>query len=175
MGQENQSGNERKQQPNEPVSAVDQTNSQAQQTNVENSADTPSGKLVMMGRQHIGPLPSPEDLRGYEEALPGTAEAIVSAFKSETPHRHEMERQSLESNIKRDRSEESYAKRGQLMGFAIAMLGIGGGVALIWRHPTLAGTLGGVGITGATLASIVIAFIKGRKSINVNDNDQQSE
>lgn len=106
---------------------------------------------------------------------PGTAEAIVAAFKSETPHRHDIERQSLESNIKRDRSEERYATRGQMMGFVIAVLGIGGGVALIWKHPTLAGTLGGVGITGATLASIVIAFIKGRANSNTNDPDQQSE
>lgn len=171
MGQEDQSGTKREQEAAKSVPAVESP----QSINVEESGDDPQGRYVVMGHQHSGPLPSPDTLRGYEEVLPGTAEAIVAAFKSETPHRHQMEREMVESQAKRERSEEKYASTGQWMGFAIAVLGIGGGVALIWKHPNLAGTLGGVGITGATLGSIVVAFIKGRNNSKAIAKDSESQ
>lgn len=127
--------------------------------------ETDSGEqmLLLREKRHAGPLPSPEVLRGYEDVLPGTAEAIVSAFKSETPHRHELEKKTVESHIQRDRAEERYGARGQWMGFTIALLGIGGGVLIFLIHPNIAGALGGAGVTGLTLMTIVTAFIYGRK------------
>ncbi len=40
---------------------------------------------------HQGPLPSPDDLVRYEEAMPGLADTIVAMAESEQEHRHKME------------------------------------------------------------------------------------
>lgn len=175
MGQEDQSENRREQEPTKPVPAVEQAISPGQKNKIEEVHEGPSGKLVMMGRQHIGPLPSPEDLRGYEEVLPGTAEAIVAAFKSETPHRHKIEQKLVDAQTTRDIAEQNYANRGQWMGFVIAVLGIGGGIGLVFTYPTYAGAIGGAGITGLTLAAIVTAFIYGRKSSSSKQSGDQEE
>jgi uncharacterized membrane protein len=73
--------------------------------------------VTVVGQQltaHIGPLPSPETLRQYEDLLPGTAERIISMAERQSAHRID-----LESTVVREQLKDS--KRGQFIGLVIAL------------------------------------------------------
>lgn len=57
-------------------------------------ASEQSGRLVRAEAAYFyqGPLPSPEQLQGYEDIVPGSAERIIGRLEGETSHRHGMER-----------------------------------------------------------------------------------
>lgn len=47
--------------------------------------------------QYSGPLPRPEDLIRYNDAVPGAAERILAMAEREMNHRHESERKILKT------------------------------------------------------------------------------
>ena len=84
---------------------------------------------------HIGPLPTPTDLRDYEEAVPGTGYALVKAFTDQVNHRIKLEQRG---------QWHSFAVRvlilvvvcgvsitGIVAGYPYAGLGFAGGVLLL--------------------------------------------
>lgn len=87
-----------------------------------------------------GPLPSPEQLQGYEEIVPGSAERIIGRLEGETEHRHGMER------------------RGQYIAGGIAGAGLLGGFALIMFNHDVAGAI----FTASGIGPIVYAFLRTR-------------
>lgn len=50
--------------------------------------------------QYSGPLPRPEDLIRYNDAVPGAAEHILAMAEREMNHRHESERKILKNRIR---------------------------------------------------------------------------
>lgn len=50
--------------------------------------------------QYSGPLPRPEDLIRYNDAVPGAAERILAMAEREMNHRHESERKILKNRIR---------------------------------------------------------------------------
>lgn len=50
--------------------------------------------------QYSGPLPRPEDLIRYNEAVPGAAERIITMAEKEMSHRHETERKLVNNKIR---------------------------------------------------------------------------
>ena len=66
-----------------------------------------------------GPLPAPEDFKEYEAVLPGASKEILDMAKAQQEHRISMEHRIVDHEIK---SED----RGQLYGFIIGLLCIGG-------------------------------------------------
>jgi uncharacterized membrane protein len=51
-------------------------------------------------RQHIGPLPAPDDLARYNEIVPGVAERIVTMAENDHRHQIAMDQASLASDQK---------------------------------------------------------------------------
>lgn len=54
---------------------------------VGHASDDADRRIVMAGR-FSGPLPPPDVLVGYDQAVPGLAREIVDQWKAETGHRH---------------------------------------------------------------------------------------
>lgn len=50
------------------------------------------GAMAAYYEQHIGPLPPPETLERYEQAMSGLQERIVDRMEEESDHRHSMEK-----------------------------------------------------------------------------------
>lgn len=71
-----------------------------------------------------GPLPPPEVLAAYEEALPGSAERIIRMAEEQGSHRREMEKQEITANIKSQ-------TRGQYLAFVLAFIVSLGGIYLL--------------------------------------------
>jgi len=61
-----------------------------------------------------GPLPPPQVLEGYNQAVPGLADRIVTMAEDEGRHRREKERRHQEHDSKVE-------LRGQIFGFSIAI------------------------------------------------------
>jgi len=97
--------------------------------------------------EYRGPLPTSSEFEGYERALSGAADRILTICEKEVEHRHENESKIINQSMR-------LADRGQIFAFILSILSIGAIVASIFfSRPLLsiAPTL----IVVASLASIV--------------------
>jgi uncharacterized membrane protein len=115
---------------------------------------------LVLSEQFSGPLPHPSILHGYEQIVPGSAANIVESFVQEGRHRREREMRDVRMREDWAKADIGLQGRGQIFGFIIAMTGIIGGllVAALWSP------LGGASISGLSLATIVVAFLRQGKS-----------
>jgi len=116
-------------------------------------------KLVKMlsaqvvARSHSGPLPPPEDLALYNQAIPNGADRIMKMAEKQLDHRVQIETVVI-------RSQQLQSGRGQIFGFLIGIIGIlAGSYVTIQGH----GVVGGA-IAGTTSVSLVYAFIAGQRA-----------
>lgn len=99
-----------------------------------------------------GPLPPPEVLERYNQAMPGLAERIISMAEQQAKHRQQLETTVVNSNA-------FVQKVGPFLGFIVAMTAVGGGIYLILQGKDGYGL---AAIIGA-LASLAGVFIYGKK------------
>ncbi|WP_372003012.1 DUF2335 domain-containing protein [Tistrella mobilis] len=74
---------------------------------------------------HMGPLPDPATLRGYDEVVPGSAAQIVNSLAEEQRHRHNWENKALSSASKE-------RVRRDLIASFLASLAFVAGIYLIY-------------------------------------------
>jgi uncharacterized membrane protein len=103
--------------------------------------------------QFIGPIPPPEVLTKYNEALPNAAERIVAMAESQLRHRQNLETRVIESNCKAQ-------QRGPVYGLIVCLAAIGGGVYLIHSGQQASGLAAII----TPLVGIVGVFIYGKIS-----------
>lgn len=72
---------------------------------------------------YSGPLPPPKHFEKYEQTLPGSADRILTMAENEQINRNTWESINQQSRIGRE-------KRGQWMGFVVALLCIFGAISL---------------------------------------------
>ena len=99
-----------------------------------------------------GPLPPPEVLTKYNEALPNAAERILVMAEQQAAHRRLQEDRVVRGNVRNQLT-------GSIFAFLLGMTAIGGGIYLIAI---------GKDVTGLTaiitaLVSLASIFIVGRR------------
>ena len=99
-----------------------------------------------------GPLPPPEILAKYNEALPGLAERIICMAEQQAKHRQSIEKTVIDSNA-------FVQKVGPFLGFVVAMTAVIGGTILVLKGKDGYGL---AAIIGA-LASLAGVFIYGKR------------
>ncbi|MGH7520277.1 MAG: DUF2335 domain-containing protein, partial [Gemmatimonadales bacterium] len=112
-----------------------------------------SGSLVAVeGQFFSGPLPHPDDLAKYEQAIPGSGERIIRMAESQATHRQELEKKVVGSNVFGERL-------GQVFGFVISLVAIAAGWDLIRAGKDT------IGLTTilSTIVGLVSVFIVGRR------------
>jgi len=98
-------------------------------------------------------LPPPETLKKFDEVVPGAAERIIKMAEGQFVHRTELEKLVIKSDVEQ-------SKRGQLFGFAIAVIGfVTAIIAILNGEQWAAGIIG-----GATLATLAGVFVYGSRS-----------
>jgi|SRR5271154_3497962 len=99
-----------------------------------------------------GPLPPPEVLEKYNQAMPGLAERIINMAEQQARHRQEIEKTVINSNA-------FVQKVGPFLGFIVAMTAVVGGVLLVLKGKD------GYGLAAiiTALASLAGVFIYGKK------------
>lgn len=94
-----------------------------------------------------GPLPHPQILQGYDDVQIGFAERIVAMAEKEQAHRFECDKGVLGST-----------RRGQWMGFGVALF-FGGLAGLLgWLGDTITASI----IGGLDIVALVTIFITGK-------------
>jgi uncharacterized membrane protein len=106
--------------------------------------------VIHQSQSFSGPLPPPEILRRFDEVVPGAAERLLRMAEEQSTHRKDLERKVIESDIERSRW-------GQILGFVIAIVGLGASALIAIYGNAIAGSIIGVG----TLASLVGVFMYG--------------
>lgn len=106
-------------------------------------------------RSHRGPLPSPDDLKAYDQVMPGLAERIVSQAAKEQDFRHNTNQNLIDREFK-------LRGRGQILAIsALAMmLSIVG--MMVWFGFATEGALLG----GSIIVGVVTVFVTGKNSDN---------
>lgn len=100
-----------------------------------------------------GPLPPPDVLKEYNEAVPDAAERILRMAEQQAAHRQKLEAKVVDSDIWK-----SYAGVVGAFVIVIAALVTAG---LVAPH---AGWPGAAAIAGPTITAVVVAFIYGTNS-----------
>lgn len=112
--------------------------------------------LSVSQQSFSGPIPPPALLEGYESILPGAAERILALAEREAAHRHEIEKQVTDANIRLAKGEHYQVYLGQGLAFLLALVFISGGVFLIHGGKSIVGSF----FSAAALIAIVAAFLK---------------
>jgi uncharacterized membrane protein len=113
---------------------------------VEDKIEDRLGLLVQS--IHAGPLPSPNDFKGYEEVLPGAADRILKIAEEITL----SESKVIQKKVEQEGNERLL---GLKLAFTLAFV-----VLLLAFYAIYAGKdLAGLGIILAELTSLCIAFI----------------
>jgi uncharacterized membrane protein len=110
-----------------------------------------SVKIQASRRQFIGPIPPPEILVQYNEAVPDAAERILKMAETQLEHRISIEKQVIDSNCKAQ-------QRGPIYGLLVCLAAIGGGVYLVHTGKDAAGLASVL----TPLAGIVAVFVYGK-------------
>lgn len=109
-----------------------------------------------------GPLPTPEEMVKYNEAIPDAANRILIMAEKEQSFRHQSENRIIDKVLKSN-------SRGQILAFIIA-IGYGNwSMVIIYLGNTITGSV----FSGATLITLVSLFIKGSNLINAEQMQKQ--
>ncbi|GHU49418.1 hypothetical protein FACS1894200_08030 [Spirochaetia bacterium] len=70
--------------------------------------------VVSQSLTYIGPLPTASEFAGYNDALPGAADRILTIAENESKHRHKLQDESVKLNSK-----------GQWFAFLVTLAALG--------------------------------------------------
>ncbi len=106
----------------------------------------------IIAKYHSGPLPAPEDLLKYNEAVHDGANRIMVMAENQSAHRIQIESLVIGS-------QQTQSGRGQIFGLIIGMFGISVGAIVACLGHEAVGSV----IAGTTVVSLATAFILGRQ------------
>jgi len=110
-------------------------------------------QAIQVTQSYSGPLPPPEHFKGYEDALPGSADRILSMAEKNQQSRFGYNDDIIAADIKRSRN-------GQWMGFVLSILFIGAAIlGMYWNAPIPSAVLGVGGFS-----QIISLFVVGRRN-----------
>lgn len=101
-----------------------------------------------------GPVPPPELLVKYNEAVPNAAERILAMAEQQATHRQNLEKLAVQANC-------STQKSGPVFGFILCLVAIVGGIFLIYIGKSAEGLAAVI----APLAALATVFIMGRRKM----------
>lgn len=126
---------------------------------------------------HIGPLPSPEALRSYDEIKPGFGGELLDAFLEEGKHRRTLESDSMQLQRKALKLQSVLIKGnlrrsnwGLIAGFIFSMTAVSIGGWLAYEGHEFVGGI----IAGSTVVSLTTVFVTGSLS-RKSGQDQNGE
>lgn len=135
-----------------PPSSAVVPNEQARRVDAELMApEGPSGQYTV-GSVHVGPIPSPEQLKAYDEAHPGLANTIVEMAKGEQAHRHSIDQQGASLTRFAVRGDVAHQILGQLLTAILALATLAAAVYLAPTAPWVAGAVMGSSVVVAAIA-----------------------
>ena len=128
---------------------------------------------MIEGKQtrHVGPLPAPDTLAGYEKTLPGLANRIMAMAESRNTHQEKHEANMLTAAKEKMRWDGVSEMAGVVAAFVLSTLLIVGSSSLVLKGHPVAGTIFG----GGTITTLATVFIIGRRTGSAKARQADSE
>ena len=118
------------------------------------------GAIRLTAQWQSGPLPSPDDLREYEVAMPGAADRIFMMAEQSQHADIDYDSRTLSIRENRERGDRIFAQCGQVFGFATVVVFFALLAYSMWiENITMFGLLFGAGAF-AGLAQLVRSYQK---------------
>jgi uncharacterized membrane protein len=118
---------------------------------------------IVFQSMYSGPLPQPDTLQGYNDAVVNGGERVFKQFENQINHRIECEKKLVDSKIKIE-------SRGQIIALVIAIIALASSTVLgLYGHELVASIIG-----GSTIVGLVSVFITG-KAIGAKPNSEDNE
>lgn len=118
---------------------------------------------VSVSKEFSGPLPAPEDLAGYENCYPGSADRIITMAEKEQDHRFSQDKKVLSAY-------EKIENKGMNFSFFVTMSFLAAGVFIVCSGKDVQGF--------ALLSPVIIQFFvhifKNFKDSNKKNNENNS-
>lgn len=111
----------------------------------------PGSSLAVSRASYSGPLPPWQQYQGYEQVLHGSADRILTMAELDQRHQIDMDRRSADLDVQVQRTTTDIIRRGQWQGFALALVLLVGGIALVLAGQDVAG----LALIGAELGGIL--------------------
>jgi uncharacterized membrane protein len=110
-----------------------------------------------------GPLPPPEILARYNDAIPGGAERILAMAENQSKHRQSLEGKVVDANCRAQRT-------GSILGFLICITAIASGTFLIYVGKSAEGLVPIIGALGGLVGVFVIGKYQQKKDLEQKGN-----
>jgi len=120
--------------------------------------------VMQMTMQYSGPLPLASEFKKYEMALPGSADRILTMAEEEQKFRHISQTKIIDNKIVSSRV-------GQIMGYSLAVVLIGGGFWLIAIGKDGYGIAAVIG----SLTTIIVPFLMDRFKSSEKKSNKNKE
>jgi len=117
---------------------------------------------ISIASSFSGPLPPPNILIGYNEAVPDGAERVIALAERQAAHRMALERAVVDADIKR-------SNRGLAAGLTVALAGLGASFLMVNSGHDTAGIVMG----SLDLGSLVAVFVYGTVSRRSERQDRR--
>lgn len=119
----------------------------------DNSEEMKKVLARVIEQEFSGPIPPPNIIAGYENAIPGSADRIIRMAEQQSSHRQQMELMEI-------KAEARDSLLGVIFAFGLGMGCLAACIIMVVMVPVAAGAICGsiLGVTG--IASIVTAFLK---------------
>lgn len=131
---------------------------------------------AVFARHTTGPLPSGSEMHEYMQIDPELPRLIFDMARDEQKHRHAIEtaeqHKSYEAVYKNQDNARQVAKRGQLLGFGIAVIVLGlAALMAVLGFPTLAAILAGIDVIGLA-AVFVSSYRTSQETTDIGDDNK---
>ncbi len=113
--------------------------------------------VSIQGQAYEGPIPPPAMLAEFEKISPGLADRIVKMAENQAEHRQEIEKIVIKGDNRR-------ANWGQFFAFILGLIGIGGGIFLLYSSKS------NEGYTSLVLSTLTLVGVYFK-----NKSDQKEE
>jgi len=134
--------------------------------NTHSEAEEEDSSAFLVSHQFSGPIPPPDILRSYEDAIPGSGDRLILMAEKEQHHRHTMQTRLVDAKLDNTKRFYNEKKTGQFCGLTIGLVCIISGSFLALNDKQLAGSV--IGTSG--IGGIVSVFVIGREKQRKDDN-----
>jgi uncharacterized membrane protein len=110
-------------------------------------------RFLFYERHYKGIIPSPDDLKKYNEVIPNGADRLTRLAEEQSKHRQELEKKVITSQIKQ-------SSTGQWMAFIIAIFSLSITAYLSLNGQTTVASI----LASTTIIGLASVFVLGKKS-----------
>ncbi len=136
------------------------------QTDSDDAASSDVTVVRATAETYSGPLPQPQAMNAYEDALPGAADRILTMAEQKAEQQRRMEQGTLDLAELEIHSAYQQSFLGLVLGAVVAVVIVAGGAYMA----SLGHAEAGAGVIGGTIVGMAATFVYGARMRGPRDH-----